>query len=62
MRTRKIHRNALFAAAHECALGLRHAGVIDEQTMKAFDEMCLTPVKALSLDKIRRNRTRKKPR
>ncbi len=29
------------AAVHETALGLRDAGVIHKQTMKAFDAMCL---------------------
>ena len=56
----KRYRSGPLASVHETALGLRDAGVIDKQTMKAFDEMCLTPVKALTPDQIRRIRTREK--
>ena len=56
----KRYRSGPLAAIHETATGLREAGVIDRQTMKAFDEMCLTPVKALSAEQIRRIRLREK--
>ena len=56
----KCYRSGPLAAIHETATGLREAGVIDRQTMKAFDEMCLTPVKALSAEQIRRIRLREK--
>jgi putative transcriptional regulator len=45
---------------HETALGLTEAGVIDMRTMKAFDEMCLTPVEELTPDEIRQIRLREK--
>ena len=44
----------MMAAVHETALGLDEAGVLDKQTMKAFDHMCLTPVVSLSPDQIRK--------
>ena len=39
----KQYKSAALAAAHETALGLAEAGVMPKRTMKAFDEMCLTP-------------------
>ena len=50
------------AAVHETALGLADAGVMDKRTMKAFDEMCLTPVEVLTADEIRQIRTKEKAR
>jgi hypothetical protein len=45
---------------HETALGLTEAGVMDKRTMKAFDEMCLTPVNELTAKQIRQIRMREK--
>ena len=50
----------MMAAVHETALGLNEAGVLDKQTMKAFDDMCLTPVESLSPDQIRDIRLKEK--
>jgi hypothetical protein len=50
------YRSGALAAVHETARGLRDAGAMDKRTMKAFDAMCLTPVKALSATQIRRIR------
>jgi putative transcriptional regulator len=50
----------MMAAVHETALGLDEAGVLDKQTMKAFDHMCLTPVESLSPDQIRNIRLKEK--
>lgn len=47
-KTRRYKSEAL-AAAHETALGLSEAGVLAKQTMRTFDEICLTPVNALSM-------------
>lgn len=47
-------------AVHETAKGLRRAGVMDAQTMREFDALCLPPVKNLSANQIRRIRTRNK--
>lgn len=54
----KRYRSAALAAVHETALGLAQAGVMDKRTMKAFDEMCLTPVRELTPEQIRRIRQR----
>jgi putative transcriptional regulator len=45
---------------HETAVGLTEAGVLDKRTMKVFDALCLTPVKALTPAQIRRIRMREK--
>lgn len=52
------YRSRALAAAHETALGLRQAGVMDKRTMRAFDAMCLTPVEKLTATQIRRIRLR----
>jgi putative transcriptional regulator len=57
---RKQYKSDALAAVHETALGLAEAGVLDKQTMKVFDDMCLTPVKALTPAQIRRIRMREK--
>ena len=56
----KQYRSDALAAVHETAQGLREAGVMDMRTMKAFDEMCLTPVEQLSPEEIRAIRLREK--
>ena len=56
----KKYRSKALAAVHETALGLRDAGVMDKRTMKAFDAMCLTPVKPLTPAQIRNIRRREK--
>jgi len=54
----KQYKSDALAAVHEIALGLREAGAMDKRTMKAFDEMCLTPVVDLSPEEIRQIRLR----
>jgi putative transcriptional regulator len=56
----KRYRGGPLAAVHETAAGLHDAGAIDRRTMKVFDQMCLTPVKDLSAEQIRRIRLREK--
>jgi putative transcriptional regulator len=56
---KRCRSNAL-AAVHEAAFGLREADVFGEQTMKEFDELCLTPVERLGAVQIRHIRTREK--
>jgi putative transcriptional regulator len=46
------------ASIHETAEGLHAAGVMDKQTMRRFDETCLTPVHPLSPAEIRALRER----
>ncbi len=40
----KQYKSDALAAAHETALGLAEAGVMAKRTMRAFDDLCLTPV------------------
>jgi putative transcriptional regulator len=54
----KKYKSDALAAVHETAFGLREAGVMAKQTMKAFDEMCLTPIKELTPQQIRQIRLR----
>jgi putative transcriptional regulator len=46
------------ASIHETAEGLHAAGVMDKQTMRRFDEACLTPVHPLAPEDIRALRER----
>lgn len=54
----KRYKSEALAAAHETALGLAEAGVMAKQTMKAFDDLCLTPVEAMTPKDIRELRLR----
>lgn len=45
----KQYKSEALAAAHEAALGLAEAGVMSKQTMRRFDELCLTPAKVLKV-------------
>lgn len=56
----KRYKSDALATVHETALGLHEAGVMDKRTMKAFDEMCLTPVEELTPAEIRKIRLREK--
>lgn len=54
----KQYRSPVMASIHETAEGLHAAGVMDKQTMRKFDEACLTPVRPLSPEEIRNLRER----
>ena len=54
----KHYKSEALAAAHEAALGLTEAGVMAKRTMRAFDEVCLTPVKEMTPEDIRELRLR----
>jgi putative transcriptional regulator len=54
----KQYRSKMMASIHETAEGLHAAGLMDKQTMRKFDEACLTPVRSLSAEEIRRLRER----
>lgn len=56
----KQYKSDVLASVHETASGLNEAGIIEKQTMRAFDEMCLTPVEALTADQIRGIRLKEK--
>lgn len=54
----KQYRSDVMASIHETAEGLHGAGLIDKQTMRQFDEACLTPVQPLAPEEIRAMRER----
>jgi putative transcriptional regulator len=54
----KKYRSGLLAAVHETAKDLHKAGVMDKQTMRKFDVMCLTSVRPLGAREIRKLRER----
>src|SRR4051812_10541554 len=58
MNRAKSYKNDISAAIHETASGLYDAGLIDKQTMRRFDESCLTPVHDFTADEIRALRER----
>lgn len=49
----KQYRSPVMASIHETAEGLHAAGVMDKQTMRTFDDACLTPVRPLAPEEIR---------
>ena len=54
----KQYRSPIMASIHETAEGLHAAGVMDKQTMRKFDDACLTPVRPLTPEEIRGLRER----
>jgi len=54
----KQYRSSLMASIHETAESLNSAGVMDKQTLREFDELCLTPVQPLAPEEIRALRLR----
>jgi putative transcriptional regulator len=55
---KKQYRSGVMASVHEIAEGLTGAGVMSKQTMREFDELCLTPVRPLTPEEIRELRER----
>ena len=58
MKKSNAYRSEASAAIHETATGLYDAGIIDKQTMREFDESCLTPVHEFTPQQIRSLRER----
>ena len=58
MSNRKQYRGRVMASVHETAEGLTAVGVMNKQTMREFDELCLTPVRDLTPEEIRELRER----
>lgn len=54
----KQYRSPVMASIHETAEGLHVAGIMDKQTMRKFDDACLTPVRPLAPEEIRSLRER----
>lgn len=58
MTKKKTYKSDAFAAIHETASDYYDAGVIDQQTMRHFDESCLTPVRVFTPQEIQALRKR----
>jgi putative transcriptional regulator len=54
----KQYRSRTAAVVHETVEELYAAGLVDKQTMRKFDESCLTPVRQMSPEEIRAVRER----
>ena len=54
----RTYKSDALAAIHETVSDMFKAGVIDKQTMRRFDESCLTPVHEFSAAEIRAMRER----
>ncbi|WP_328988068.1 helix-turn-helix domain-containing protein [Thiorhodovibrio winogradskyi] len=54
----KQYRSDAMASLHETMEALHQVGAIDKQTMREFDDACLTPVEPLSPEAIRALRER----
>lgn len=54
----KRYRSEALTSIHETAEALHGAGLMDKQTMRKFDERCLTPVRLLTAEEIRALRER----
>ena len=54
----KKYRSDAFAAIHETMEALHEIGAVDKQTMREFDDACLTPVPVLAPDEIKAIRVR----
>jgi putative transcriptional regulator len=54
----KQYRSPLMASIHETAEALNTAGVMSKQTLREFDQLCLTPVRPLAPEEIRDLRVR----
>ena len=60
MKKARSYKSAAAAAIHETAAGLYDAGIISKQTMREFDETCLTPVHEFRPEDIKRLRERER--
>lgn len=58
MRPELVYRSDAFAAIHETMEALHTVGAIDRQTLREFDEACLTPVVPMPPERIRALRER----
>jgi putative transcriptional regulator len=55
---KKQYRSEAMASIHETASDLNAAGLMDKQTMRKFDEACLTPVHPFTAAEIKALRER----
>lgn len=54
----KKYQSEAFAAIHQTMEGLYEIGAVNKQTMREFDDSCLTPIQTLGPDEIRAIRQR----
>jgi putative transcriptional regulator len=54
----KKYRSEALASIHETMEALHDIGVIDKQTLREFDDSCLTPIQIMSPDEIKALRLR----
>ena len=57
-RMSKKYRSDAMAAIHETMEALHDVGAIDKQTMRRFDDACLTPIRPLKPEEIKAIRER----
>ena len=55
---KKQYRSGIMASIHETVQDLHAAGIVQKKTLRNFDETCLTPVRQLTADEIRKIRER----
>lgn len=53
MKKNKTYKSEAFEAIHETMLDLHEAGIFDKQTMRQFDQKCLTPIRDLTPEDIK---------
>lgn len=56
----KTYRSEIAASVHETMGAAFEAGVIDKQTMREFDTLCLTPIEPMPPERIRTRRERER--
>lgn len=56
--TSKTYKSDAMAAIHETMEALYNGGVIEKQTMRSFDDACLTPIRPLKPKEIKAIRER----
>ncbi|MBF0184088.1 MAG: DNA-binding transcriptional regulator [Magnetococcales bacterium] len=56
MKKHLIYKSEAMEAIHQTMSEMYEAGVVDKQTMREFDEACLTPVKQFAPEEIRQLR------
>ena len=49
----KAYASDALAAIHETASDLQDAGLLDRQSMREFDKLCLTPVAQLTAEEVK---------
>ncbi|MEJ2419246.1 MAG: DNA-binding transcriptional regulator [Exilibacterium sp.] len=54
----KKYRSDALASIHETMEALHEIGAVDKQTMREFDDACLTPIQVLTPEEIRELRER----